>query len=254
MTSIPSLSARELLDCYRARRLSPSEVAEDLIRHIGRREPELCALYLFDPDAVRAAAAESTRRWARGEPGGPARRRAGHHQGEHRDGPGDPMPLGDGGRPPWRPPQPTLRPPRGCGRPAPPAGQDHDAGLRHAVVRPVELYKLARNPWDTRLTPGGSSAGAGAAGAAGYGPLHLGTDIGGSVRLPAGWCGLVGLKPSAGRVPIDPPFSAAWPGPMTRTAADAALMMSVLSLPNSRDGTSLPPHAIDWDDLAISIV
>ena len=57
MTSIPSLSARELLDCYRARRLSPSEVAEDLIRHIGRREPELCALYLFDPDAVRAAAA-----------------------------------------------------------------------------------------------------------------------------------------------------------------------------------------------------
>ena len=69
----------------------------------------------------------------------------------------------------------------------------------------------ARNPWDTALTPGGSSAGAAAAAAAGYGPLHLGTDIGGSIRLPAGWCGLVGLKPSRGRVP-------AWPHPSALAA------------------------------------
>ncbi|MFX8347274.1 amidase family protein, partial [Acinetobacter baumannii] len=65
----------------------------------------------------------------------------------------------------------------------------------------------ARNPWDLTRTPGGSSAGAAAAAAAGYGPLHLGTDIGGSIRLPAGWCGLVGLKPSHGRVPIKPGYA-----------------------------------------------
>ncbi|MHA4915644.1 amidase family protein, partial [Enterococcus faecium] len=79
--------------------------------------------------------------------------------------------------------------------------------------------------------PGGSSAGAGTAGAAGYGPLHVGTDIGGSVRLPAGWCGLVGLKPSNGRIPIDPAYVGRVAGPMTRTVADTALMTSVMARP-----------------------
>ena len=102
------------------------------------------------------------------------------------------------------------------------------------------FHKVARNPWDTSRTPGGSSAGAGAACAAGYGPLHVGTDIGGSIRLPASWCGIVGLKPSLGRIPIDPPYPARVAGPMTRTVADAALMMSVLSQPDVRDAMSLP--------------
>jgi aspartyl-tRNA(Asn)/glutamyl-tRNA(Gln) amidotransferase subunit A len=97
-------------------------------------------------------------------------------------------------------------------------------------------------------TPGGSSAGAGAAAAAGYGPLHIGTDIGGSVRLPAGWCGVYGLKPSLGRIPIDPPFTGRAAGPMTRTVADSALMMQVLSQPDVRDSMSLPWQAIDWAD------
>ena len=77
-------------------------------------------------------------------------------------------------------------------------------------------HALARNPWKLDRNPGGSSAGAGAAAAALYGPLHIGTDIGGSVRLPAGWCGIFGLKPSAGRVPIDPPYIGRVAGPMTR--------------------------------------
>jgi aspartyl-tRNA(Asn)/glutamyl-tRNA(Gln) amidotransferase subunit A len=108
------------------------------------------------------------------------------------------------------------------------------------------FHPLTRNPWDLAKNPGGSSAGAGAAGAAGYGPLHLGTDIGGSVRLPACWCGLVALKPSLGRVPIDPPYVGRVAGPMTRTVDDAALMMSVLSRPDRRDGMSLPPDNINW--------
>jgi len=74
------------------------------------------------------------------------------------------------------------------------------------------FHKLARNPWNLSKNPGGSSAGAAAACAAGYGPLHIGTDIGGSIRLPAGWCGVFGLKPSLGRIPIDPPYPGAWPG------------------------------------------
>jgi aspartyl-tRNA(Asn)/glutamyl-tRNA(Gln) amidotransferase subunit A len=111
------------------------------------------------------------------------------------------------------------------------------------------FHPLTRNPWDLSKNPGGSSSGAGAAGAAGYGPLHLGTDIGGSVRLPACWCGLVALKPSLGRIPIDPPYVGRVAGPMTRTVDDAALMMSVLSRPDRRDSMSLPPNDINWKTL-----
>ena len=107
-------------------------------------------------------------------------------------------------------------------------------------------HPLARNPWKLDRNPGGSSAGAGAAAAALYGPLHVGTDIGGSIRLPAGWCGIVGLKPSAGRVPIDPPYIGRVAGPMTRNAADAGLMMATLALPDMRDFASLKFEALDW--------
>jgi aspartyl-tRNA(Asn)/glutamyl-tRNA(Gln) amidotransferase subunit A len=111
------------------------------------------------------------------------------------------------------------------------------------------FHALSRNPWDVTKTPGGSSAGAAAAAAAGYGPLHVGTDIGGSIRLPAGWCGVVGLKPSLGRVPIQPPYAGRVAGPLTRTVGDAALMMTALSRPDWRDATSLPFQEIDWTRL-----
>jgi Asp-tRNA(Asn)/Glu-tRNA(Gln) amidotransferase A subunit family amidase len=110
------------------------------------------------------------------------------------------------------------------------------------------FHPLTRNPWDLSKTPGGSSAGGGAAAAAGYGPLHIGTDIGGSLRLPASWCGIYSLKPSLGRVPIDPPYTGRAAGPMTRRVADAALMMQVLSRPDTRDSMSLPPAHVAWDD------
>jgi aspartyl-tRNA(Asn)/glutamyl-tRNA(Gln) amidotransferase subunit A len=108
------------------------------------------------------------------------------------------------------------------------------------------FHALARNPWNLACTPGGSSAGAGAAAAAGYGPLHIGTDIGGSLRLPAGWCGIFSLKPSLGRIPIDPPYIGRAAGPMTRTVEDSAWLMRVLSLPDARDSMSLPYQAIEW--------
>ena len=108
------------------------------------------------------------------------------------------------------------------------------------------FHETARNPWNLERTPGGSSAGAGAAAAAGYGPLHVGTDIGGSVRLPAGWCGVFGLKPSLGRIPIHPVYAGRVAGPMTRCVADAALMMGPLSRPDARDPTGLPQQAIEW--------
>jgi Asp-tRNA(Asn)/Glu-tRNA(Gln) amidotransferase A subunit family amidase len=103
------------------------------------------------------------------------------------------------------------------------------------------------------MNPGGSSAGAGSAAGAGYGPLHLGTDIGGSIRLPAGWCGVFGLKPSLGRVPIKPPFIGRVAGPMTRTVTDAALLMAEVSRPDARDSMSLPAQAIDWTALDIDL-
>jgi aspartyl-tRNA(Asn)/glutamyl-tRNA(Gln) amidotransferase subunit A len=110
------------------------------------------------------------------------------------------------------------------------------------------FHGVTRNPWQLDRNPGGSSSGAGAACAAGYGPLHIGTDIGGSIRLPAHFCGIYGLKPSLGRVPINPPYLGRVAGPMTRTVRDAAKLMNIISRPDSRgrDFMNLPPHDVDY--------
>jgi len=127
------------------------------------------------------------------------------------------------------------------------------SGVGHNSVFPT-----TRNPWNTDLTPGGSSAGSGAAVAAGMGPLALGSDGGGSIRIPSSFCGLYGLKASMGRVPLYPgtkderyPGVSSWEslehiGPMTRTVADGALLLSVLAGPDPRDRYSLPAADIDW--------
>jgi aspartyl-tRNA(Asn)/glutamyl-tRNA(Gln) amidotransferase subunit A len=114
-------------------------------------------------------------------------------------------------------------------------------------------HGITRSPWDSSLTTGGSSSGAGAAAAAGYGPLHVGTDIGGSIRLPGTWLGLTTLKPSAGRVPLDTPYLGRVAGPITRSAADAALLLAVISRPDSRDWTSLAPSDIE-DELRAQVI
>jgi aspartyl-tRNA(Asn)/glutamyl-tRNA(Gln) amidotransferase subunit A len=108
------------------------------------------------------------------------------------------------------------------------------------------LHGITRNPWNTQRNTAGSSSGAGAAIAAGYGPLALGTDIGGSVRLPAAYNGIFALKPSLGRIPIYPPYLGRVTGPMTRTDADAAMLMNVLTKPDTRDFMALPYESRDW--------
>jgi aspartyl-tRNA(Asn)/glutamyl-tRNA(Gln) amidotransferase subunit A len=245
VTSLHDLSAVDLIAGYRAKQFSPSEVLEDVLAHVAVWEPHIKALYLFDPDGARASAKASSERWQKGEPTNPL------------DGvpvtikdniatKGQPVPLGAASV--RLVPSPAD---------APPAARLREAGavIFSKTAMPdygmlssglSSFHPLTRNPWNLTKNPGGSSAGAAAAGAAGYGPLHLGTDIGGSVRLPASWCGLVALKPSLGRIPIDPFYVGRVAGPITRTVDDAALMMSVLSKPDRRDGMSLPPDTINW--------
>src|SRR6202000_1833144 len=248
VTPLHDLSAVDLLAGYRGKQFSPSEVLDDVLAQIEKWEPHIKALYAFDPDSARAAAKASTERCQSGTPsaaldGVPVTIK------ENIATKGVPVPLGAASN--KHVPSPVD---------APPAARLREAGavIFSKTTMPdygmlssglSSLHPLTRNPWDLSKNPGGSSSGAGAAGAAGYGPLHLAPDIGGSVRLPACWCGLVALKPSLGRVPIDPPYVGRVAGPMTRTVDDAALMMSVLSRPDRRDGMSLPPDNINWKAL-----
>jgi aspartyl-tRNA(Asn)/glutamyl-tRNA(Gln) amidotransferase subunit A len=245
MAELADLSAAELMIGYARRWFTPLEVLEAVLERVARSEGLLKALFALDPDGARAAAAASSERWARREALSPL------------DGVpvtikdniatrGVPMPLGTKARPLI--PEPED---------APPAARLREAGavIFAKTTMPdygmlssglSSFHPLTRNPWDLSRNPGGSSAGAGAAAAAGYGPLHLGTDIGGSIRLPAGWCGVVGFKPSLGRIPIDPPYIGRVAGPLTRTVTDAALALEILSRPDPRDHMSLPYQPLPW--------
>ena len=243
--ALHELSAPALIAAYRRRELSPVEVTRAVLGHIERWEHHLQALYLLRPEAALQQARASETRWLRGAPVGaldgvPVTIK------ENIATMGDPTPLGTAAT--------ELVP---AVADAPPAARVREAGgvIVAKTTMPdygmlssglSSFHKLARNPWDLGLTPGGSSAGAAAAAAAGYGPLHIGTDIGGSLRLPAGWCGIFTLKPSLGRIPISPPYMGRAAGPMTRTVADAAWFMQVLSLPDARDSMSLPYQDIPW--------
>src|SRR3569833_3988998 len=214
MTELPDLTAVELVARYRAKTLSPVEVTDAVLARIEAREPELHALYAYDPSSARDDAKASEARWHAGEPLGPI------------DGVpltlkaniatrGTPVPLGTAAT--------ALTP---AAEDAPAAARVRESGgvLLAKTTMPdygmltsglSSFHETARDPWLPSATPGGSSAGAGAAAAAGYGPLHVGTDIGGSIRLPAGWCGIFTLKPSLGRIPIDPPYTGRAAGPLT---------------------------------------
>jgi aspartyl-tRNA(Asn)/glutamyl-tRNA(Gln) amidotransferase subunit A len=252
MTRLHELGAAQLSAAYRRGDASPLEAVREVLAHIERWEPHLAATWALDAEAALAMAAASQARWQRGQAlsaldGVPVTIK------ENIATRGLAMPLGTAAS--------ALQ---AQAEDAPPAARLREAGCVFLARTTMPDYgmlssglssfhRLARNPWDLSKNPGGSSAGAGAAAAAGYGPLHLGTDIGGSIRLPAGWCGVFGLKPSNGRVPIKPPYIGRVAGPMTRTVEDSALAMQVLSRPDWRDATSLPAQEIDWQALDMDL-
>ncbi|MFF9215674.1 amidase [Streptomyces viridosporus] len=242
---LTALSAVRLLDGYRGGGFSPVEVTRAALQRAEEIQPELNAFVrLFAEDALERARA-SERRWRRGEPCGLLD--------------GVPVTVKDllllrGA--------PTLRGSRAIdpagGRwdedaPAVARLREHGAVFLGKTTTPEFGWKgvtdsplsgVTRNPHDPARTAGGSSGGAAAAVARGAGPLALGTDGGGSVRIPAAFCGIFALKPTYGRVPLHPasPFGTlAHVGPMTRDAADAALLMDVIAAPDSRDWSALGP-------------
>lgn len=246
------MTAHELVAAYAAGTLSPVEVHDAVQAVIDEREPVLNAFWVRDRAASQAQAKQSEQRWRCGEPRGPvdgvpvtlkeniARR-------------GVPMPSGCAAVSPIVPE-----------RDAPITERIAESGgvVLGSTVMPdwgmlssgvSSLHGITRSPWNPEWTTGGSSAGAGAAAAAGYGPLHVGSDIGGSIRLPGSWLGLATLKPSFGRVPLDAPYLGRCAGPMARSVADLALFMRVLAQPDSRDWMSLPPATIDWRGLSLAV-
>jgi aspartyl-tRNA(Asn)/glutamyl-tRNA(Gln) amidotransferase subunit A len=133
-------------------------------------------------------------------------------------------------------------------------GKTNTCEYGYKAVTDSPLWGITRNPWNAEMTPAGSSGGAGAAVASGMGPLALGSDGGGSIRAPASYCGIFGLKSSRGRIPISP-LPSGWEalerrvahyGPLTRTVADAAMMMEVMAGPDDRDPLSLPRGKLDY--------
>jgi aspartyl-tRNA(Asn)/glutamyl-tRNA(Gln) amidotransferase subunit A len=237
------LSATELVARYRSRELSPVEATQECLDTIEARDGELNAFCLVDREAALADARASEARWARGEPAGPL----------------DGVPVGvkdllvTKGWPtlrgstaidpagPWEADAPVVASLRRSG--AVLTGKTTTPELGWKGVTDNALTGITRNPWDPRMTPGGSSGGSSAALAAGMVPLALGTDGGGSIRIPCAFCGLPGLKPTFGRVPAWPasPFGpVAHVGPMARTVADLALMLDVIARPDARDWQQLP--------------
>jgi aspartyl-tRNA(Asn)/glutamyl-tRNA(Gln) amidotransferase subunit A len=242
--SLHELDACDLVAGYRKRELSPVEVTTACLERVSRYDAEVNAFRLVDDAAALSAAAESERRWLGGVPAGAL----------------DGVPVGvkdlfltrgmatlRGSR--------SIRPEQDwdIDAPAVAALRRHGAVILGKTTTPEFGWKgvtdspldgITRNPWDTAKTAGGSSGGSAAALAAGMVPLALGTDAGGSIRIPSGFCGLPAIKPTFGRVPVWPasPFGVlSHAGPMARTARDTALLLDVLAEPDDRDWTALEP-------------
>jgi len=243
------LSATALVERYRDQSLSPVEVIEACLARIDRHNESLNAFNLIDRDGARAAAADSAKRWRLGVPRGRLD--------------GVPTAIKDLV---WVAGWPTLRGSRTVDpdqpwdedSPAVARLREHGAVLMGRTTTPEFGWKgatdspltgITRNPWNPAQTPGGSSGGSAVAVATGMSALALGTDGGGSIRIPAGFTGIFGHKPTFGRVPAYPPSpfgSLSHVGPMTRTVGDAALMLTVLAEGDPRDGLALRPDGSDY--------
>lgn len=248
MTALHDLTAHDLWMGYRTGRISPVEATKAALARIKAWEPKLNAMYLVDEAGALAQAKAAEQRWRKGTAlspldGVPITLK------ENIASKGVPTPIGTAAT--------ELTP---SAIDAPPAARVKEAGcvILGKTTMPdfgmlasgvSSLHGTTRNPWDIRRNTAGSSSGAGAAVAAGYGPLALGTDIGGSVRLPAAYNGIFALKPSLGRIPVSPPWLGRVTGPMTRTVMDSALLMNHLTRPDARDYMALPYQETDYPKL-----
>ncbi len=253
VNDLTQCTADQLLGLYRSGQASPVEATEAVLARIGRINPRLNAYCLVDADSALASARASEARWQ-------AHRAIGAAVGALEGVPtsikdliltrGWPTLRGSrtiDPRQPWEVDAPATARLREAGAVLLGKTTTPEFGCKGETNSPAT--GITRNPWKPDCTPGGSSGGTAAAVAAGLGPLSVGTDGAGSVRIPAAFCGNVGLKPSFGRVPAYPlsPFgSVAHLGPHTMGVRDAALMMNVLKQPDARDWTALPPEATDY--------
>ena len=249
MSNLCALSAAELTDRFRNRSVSPVEVARAVLKRIDELNPLLNAYCFVAADETLDQAKASEARWLRGEPMGPLD--------------GVPVSIKDllltqgwptlrgsntiDAKGPWNDDAPAVARLREAG--AVLLGKTTTPEYGWKAVTDSPLTGITRNPWNPAKTPGGSSGGAAAALAAGMGPLAIGTDGGGSIRIPCSFSGLFGIKPSFGRVPAWPPSpmgTLANVGPMARSVADAALALTAISRPDARDWHALPYEARDY--------
>lgn len=239
-----AMTAAQLAAAYAAGTLSPVQAAEAVLAAVADRDPAVNAYCLVDPDRALVQAKEAEERWHAGAARGPLD--------------GVPVSIKDifltEGWPtrrgstsvdpagPWPVDSPVTARMREAGMVF--VGKTTTPEIAWKAVTDSPLTGITRNPVAPGTTAGGSSGGSAAAVAGGMGPLSVGTDGGGSIRIPAAFCGIVGFKPTHGRVPLFPasPFGPlAHAGPMTRTVEDAALLLDVLALPDPRDPTALAP-------------
>ncbi|MFI2432408.1 amidase [Streptomyces sp. NPDC018693] len=248
-TELTELTAVRLVEGYRKGEFDPVEVTRAALERAERIQPRVNAFVRLLPDEALAEARASAGRWRRGEPAGLLD--------------GVPVTVKDllllRGHPTLRGSR-TVAPEGPWDEDAPSVARlrEHGAVFLGKTTTPEYGWKgvtdspltgITRNPYDPSRTAGGSSGGSAAAVALGAGPLSLGTDGGGSVRVPAAFCGILGLKPTYGRVPIHPasPFGTlSHVGPMARDAADLALLLDVIGVPDARDWSALGPAGISY--------
>ncbi|MEV7198170.1 amidase [Streptomyces sp. NPDC093510] len=246
MTELTDLTAVQLVDGYRKGEFSPVDAVRAALRRAEETQPTVNAFVRIAAETASAQAEASAERWRRGEPQGLVD--------------GVPVSVKDlllmRGGPTLRGSR-TVSPEGKWNEDAPSVARlrEHGAVFIGRTTTPEFGWKgvtdspqsgITRNPYDPSRTSGGSSGGSAVAVSVGAGPLSLGTDGGGSVRIPAAFCGIFALKPTYGRVPLYPasPFGTlAHVGPMTRDAADAALMMEVITGPDARDWSQLGAFA-----------
>ncbi len=246
---IAFLTTVEVREAFRSKRLSPVELTQAVLERIDQHNQRYNAYCLVDAESAIAQAKASEERWFRSEPlgvldGVPT---AIKDLTLTRGWPTLRGSLAINPNQDWRDDAPVVERLRRSG--AVLVGKTTTPELGWKGVTDSPLTGITRNPWDESRTSGGSSGGSAVAVVLGMATLAVGTDGGGSIRIPAGFCGCVGLKPTFGRVPMWPVSafgSLAHTGPLTRTVADAALIMDVIARPDSRDWSALPNDGVNY--------